>query len=358
MSFAFDEKEMEVRSIIPGARGRIDVPLYSAPITAGENMIQTIKNKKPVFMPNYRYYKSFTPRIMPDNEARGFVMDGGAPVNHPEGFKDIFGVNWVFIEVAGGSMVEPGHPMLTDMNDWKEKLVWPDLESWDWAGQAELSKEYVKPGELVLAPTIMNGYFERMISLMDFEGAAMALIDEEQQDAVHEFLDKMADFYCGLIDKYIEYFDIKGVTVHDDWGSQRAPFFSCDTAMEMLVPHIRKVSDHVHAKGLFYDMHCCGQVEKLIPAMIAAGVDSWSGQIMNDKAMLYHKYGKEILIGVDTPEIPADMSKEEIDKIVKDYVDEFLQPDAPAMVGFNSTILNPYFFEAIYRYSREKLSGM
>lgn len=346
--------EMNVRYTVPGARGRIDLPIYSAPITAGENILKAIKEKKVMFLPDYRHYKNFTPRVVADNEARGFIMDGGVPEKHPEGFKDMFGVNWVFVEIAGGSMVEPGNPMLEDMNDWEEKLVWPDVDSWDWEGQKAISEQYVKKSELALIPTIMNGYFERLISLMDFEGAAMALIDEDQEEAIHKFLDKVADLYCKIIDKYVEYFDIDGVCIHDDWGSQRAPFFSLDTAMEMLVPHIRKVTDHVHAKGLIYDMHCCGHVEALIPAMIAAGVDSWSGQPMNDKAKLYHEYGKDIMIGVDTPVIPADMPNEEVEALAKAYVDEFIQPGAIAMIGFGSQIQNPYFFEAAYKASREK----
>ena len=38
----------------------------------------------------------------------------------------------------------------------------------------------------------------------------------------------------------------------------------------------------------------------------------------------------------------------------KKYVEECMGPGAPAMIGFSSQILNPYFFEAVYRYSREK----
>ena len=101
-------------------------------------------------------------------------------------------------------------------------------------------------------------------------------------------------------------------------------------------------------------MHCCGQVEALIPAMIAIGVDSWSGQPMNDKAKLYHQYGKDILIGVDTREIPADMPEEEVKQIAREFVDEFFVPGAPGMVGYNSPIQNPLFFTYVYQYSREK----
>ena len=42
MSKVFSEEEMKVRCVIPGARGRIDMPVFSAPITAKENMKRAI----------------------------------------------------------------------------------------------------------------------------------------------------------------------------------------------------------------------------------------------------------------------------------------------------------------------------
>lgn len=354
----FSKDEMTVKYVIPGRRGRMDVPTFNSPVEPRENYKMGALTRNAHYIPDYKHIKTFTPRVVPDNEARAFLFDGGAPSNHPEGFKDMFGVNWIYVEVVGGSMEEPGKaPMLDDMNDWKDVLVWPDIDSWDWTGQQEISKDYIIKNGLALTPTIMTGYFERMISLMGFENAALAMIDDEQKEAVHAFLDKLSDLYCALIDKYIEYFPIDGVSIHDDWGSQRAPFFSLETVREMLVPHIKKVTAHAHAKGLFYDMHSCGQIELLIPAMIEAGVDSWTGQEMNDKKKLYHLYGDKMMIGVETPEIPADMSIEEIDHLAKEFVDEFVNPGAIAMIGFSSQIHHPHFIEALYQYSREKLGN-
>jgi uroporphyrinogen-III decarboxylase len=85
---------------------------------------------------------------------------------------------------------------------------------------------------------------------------------------------------------------------HDDWGSQRETFFAPDVAEEMLVPHIRRLTDFVHSKGRFCDMHSCGQNLKQVPNMIKCGFDSWSGQPMNDTAKEYELYGDKILIGV------------------------------------------------------------
>ena len=354
----FSESEMIPRGVVKGARGRIDLPLYSAPITAKENMKMAMLEKKALFLPNYRYFVNFTPRAIPDNEARGFCFDGAENPHHPEGFPDMLGTTWLFIEQVGGSMVKPGNPVLSDMNEWEEKIVFPDVDSWPWEKQKEISKDYMSNPELAYTPTILSGYFERLISLLDFEGAAMALIDEDQQDAVKAFLDRMADVYIKIIDRLCDdYPQIDGFTVHDDWGSQRAPFFSLDAAMEMLVPAMKKVADHIHARGKFYDMHCCGQVEALLPAMIEIGVDCWSGQPMNDKRKLYHQYGDKIMIGVDSDPVPADMPEEEVAKMAKDFVNEFFVPGKYAMLGYNSPIQNPKFFEYLYRYSRMKAEG-
>jgi uroporphyrinogen-III decarboxylase len=69
--------------------------------------------------------------------------------------------------------------------------------------------------------------------------------------------------------------------------------------MEMIVPHLKRVVDFVHSQGMIFDMHSCGKNELLVPAYIAAGCDSWSGQTMNDKDMLYEKYGDKIILGLD-----------------------------------------------------------
>ena len=79
-------------------------------------------------------------------------MDGGEPKRHPEGFEDMFGITWKDIELVGGAMVEPGEPLLEDMNEWEEKIVWPDVDSWDWEGQRKISEELVKNEELALVP--------------------------------------------------------------------------------------------------------------------------------------------------------------------------------------------------------------
>lgn len=140
------------------------------------------------------------PRIYPDNVARAFVVDG-MPYDGPVGGADIFGFQWKYIDIAGGSMVEPGRSFLKEVSEWREKVRFPELDRLDWEKSAEENREFLNTDKLVTA-WIFNGLFERLISFVDFEAAAVALIDEEQQDDVKALFQELADFYKRLIDKY------------------------------------------------------------------------------------------------------------------------------------------------------------
>ena len=195
--------------------------------------------------------------------------------------------------------------------------------------------------------------FERLISFMGFEGAVMALIDEDQQDAVRALFDKLADMYIHFIDKYREAIGVREVYFHDDWGSQRAPFFSVDTCIEMVAPAIRKISDWCHERDMIFQLHSCGKNELLVPAMIEAGVDLWWGQNMNDKDMLYEKYGDKIMLGVDVPMLPMDADHDTIVKTATEFVAKYTK--YPAMAAAFMT--PPGMMEEIYKQSRIALCG-
>ena len=173
-SIPFDEKELEVIGGVPSFMGTMN-PVYNFPVTMKENMRKAVMEKRPMWMPTDIENMTFCPSVIPDNIARGFVIEGKPLPREQFGGPDMFGVEWVYIDVAGGSMVKPGTPLLEDANDWKEKIVFPDIDSWDWEGSAALNKEFLESNrfnELML----LNGcWFERLISFMDFEEAAVTI---------------------------------------------------------------------------------------------------------------------------------------------------------------------------------------
>ena len=226
----------------------------------------------------------------------------------------MFGVEWVYVDVAGGSMEKPGNPhLIDDISQWKEKVVFPDIDSWDWAGSAEKSKEYLSNGKANVL-TFLNGcWFERLVSFMGFENAAMAVIDEDQIPDVKDLVHELTSLYIRLVDKCEEYYDLDGYQIHDDWGSQKSPFFSEEVAREIFLPEMKRLVDHVHSKGKFFDMHSCGHIEDRCNIFVEAGFDSWTPMPMNNTQKLYEDWGDKIMIGIvyDKPFDPATATEEE-----------------------------------------------
>ena len=269
----------------------------------------------------------------------------------------MFGIEWEYIPAVMGSTVRPGKPFLSNANEWREKLVWPDIESWDWEACAKRNNDTYLASDKFNCCWFMTGWFERLISFMDFEGAIMAMVDEDQSDAVKELFDKLTDLYIRIIDMHITYFPkVDSYTIHDDWGSQRETFFSPSIVEEMIVPYMRRLTDFIHSKGKFCELHSCGQILKQVPNIIAAGWDYWSGQYVNDTHKIYELYGDKIILGVipDVPD-PDTSSEDEQRAAARAYVEKFCDPNKPSFLTPSSTAnLTPAFREELYIKSREK----
>ena len=89
--------------------------------------------------------KLFTSKVYPDNVARAFVFDANQMTPEQGGGRDMFGIEWEYVPTAGGSMVRPGKPFLSDANEWADKLVWPDIDAWDWEVEAKKNEAYLAP---------------------------------------------------------------------------------------------------------------------------------------------------------------------------------------------------------------------
>ncbi len=354
----FDQKELTIASEVPSRFGGPNIPVYSYPVTPKE-ACRGAYTKKAVWQIGGAGSETvmFTPKINPDNIARAFAFDATfvPGVSNQSGGKDMFGIDWEYVPQVGGSMVRPGKPFIEDANELKDKVVWPDIDSWDWEDSGKVNASYLKP-ELFNSSMFLNGWYERLISFMDFEGAIVALIDEDQKDAVKDFFDKLSDLYIRILDKYITYFpQLDVINMHDDWGSQKETFFSPATAEEMIVPYMKRVTDFIHAKGKFTELHSCGQLLKQVPNMIAAGWDAWTPQLMNDTQKIYELYGDKILIAV-APDMfdPLTTSEDEQRALAKAYAEKFCRPDKPSTLNMYAAfgLLTPVYREELYKQSR------
>ncbi len=338
----FRREELVYDGYYPEFRG-VRLPCYRYPLSPRENLRRLFAGESALWTPRYRVeYDRIDLTINPDNVARG-----------PDGGPDMFGVMWKFDPAAGGSMVAPGHPTLTEAGEWK-RLRMPDVDAWDWQGftQRELHKLDTGCFRRLI---IMNGLFERLISLMDFSNAAIALIDEDQQSDVRAFFAALCDVYERIILRAKQYLDIDVVTFHDDWGTQRAPIFSTDTCREMLLPSMKRLAAFAHSKGVFFEHHSCGKVDSFLPLMIEAGIDSWEGQEnANDKIELLRRYGDRLAMYVCPPDA-SDLREEELPGVARQFFDR-LAPGARAI--FSMTAQNQRLDAQLYALGRRRCGGM
>jgi len=320
---------------------------FNTPISAMENLRAFTSNETPFWMPNGEYI-SFSPSIIPDNIARGAVVER-EPTDE-KGGKDMFGVEWEYSELAGGSMVKPGSPLMDDANDWRKVIKFPDLSSWNWKKCAENNRELLENNDDPVWITQYTGLFERLISFMDFENAAVALIDETQKDAVKELFSRLCDLYEEIIDNYVEHFNMTGILFHDDWGSQKAPFFSMNTFREMIAPYIQRLTSYCHKKSVIFELHSCGHIELLMDAIVDCGIDMWRPQPMNDVENLIKTYGSRIKIGVRQPIFSDEVSEYEKIRAAKEMVSRYSK--YAECVYTSSHFHDPIFRKALYEESR------
>lgn len=276
-------------------------------MTPRENLLNFFHGKEYEWIPSNLDTRSFQPLLNVENKARGFVDQQDPLPPEQFGGTDWFGVEWIYDPNCRGSIEKKcllDDP--DDLLDWETKIVFPDISKLDWEGCARDNSEYLDT-DLLLTTTIFTGYFERLISFVGFENAAMALIEDDLKEAVHGLFDRLTEFYIEIARRFHDYFGVQYLTLHDDWGTQRSLMFSEEVHKEMLMPYIRRVTDAVHELGMIYEQHSCGLIGELIPNLIDSGADTWRGQPVNDKEELVRLYGDRFRFIVDAS-IPPHIS--------------------------------------------------
>ncbi len=355
----FEKSELAITSRRPNFLGQGEVIDFTYPVSNKEAN-KALFRKEPYWqMTGFAQGNFFCPMVNPDNIARGFVYEARQLDISQYGGKDMFGIEWEYVPQVGGSMVRPGKPFVDDANDIMDKVVWPEPEKWDWEAAAKANNGvYLKPENYNIL-WFLNGWYERLISFMDFDNAIMAVFDEDQQDAVKAFFDKLTDLYIRIFDLYIKYFpEVDGFCVHDDWGSQKNTFFSPALAEEMIVPYMKRLTDHLHAQGKSCEIHSCGQNIMQVPNYIKAGWDLWVPQAMNDTQKIYEDYGDQIIISVLADKVPEDATEEEQRAAARSFVDRYMQPGKPCLLSYNDfSMMTQAYAEELYEYSRKKAAG-
>ena len=289
-------------------------------MTSRENFLRFYRGEPYEFTPTSFDTVKFLPEMIPENVARGMVVQQHALDPAFYGGQGFFGIDWVYDPAAGGSIETV--PLFRDLDDligWEEKIRFPDWDSFDWEGCRRENEQFLREhSDQLIGSTIFSGFFERLISFVGFENASIGMIDEDFQPIIHKLFDRLADSYIEYVRRLHRYFRVEIIELHDDWGTQRAPMLSAGLHREMIAPYIKKVVDGCHEIGVFYEQHCCGFVEPLIGSLVDTGADTWRGQPLNDKLKLVKQYGDRFKFAVTMQPLHP-ISDEEALRLARDF---------------------------------------
>ncbi len=232
------------------------------------------------------------------------------------------------------------HPDTQDIKfdsieDWKEKTQFPDLENLDFSPMEEEAKAFTDRDQKMLQYVSLNGIFERTHTLMGFENALCASMEDPEEYG--KLLEAIADHKIRLFKKVYDICQPDILVYHDDMAAQTGQFFPLSFYEEYIFPQYKRIVDAARKIGYAHIVHhSCGKIEKLIPSWLSCGFDGWdSVMACNDLAKIKEQYGDRIVFmpGLDTQRVLGlpESSRQDIEKMVVDWM-EMLAGDGTGLI--------------------------
>ena len=287
-------------------------PLYpgNRPITARENYMRIFRNETPYWMP---IWLTDAQHCWPDCVHEHAPMEG-------TGY-DWWGQHWTYVEGVNGQMPTPGYRVINDIANWKQEVKIPDLSKVDFEEDAKLQTARYDPERCHLFQCV-EGVFERLHELMPMDETLVSFYTEPE--AVHEFFEMMVGYKIDLLTRVFKAYDpIDYVIYADDWGTQKAGFFSNEMFREFIMPYTKRIWDFIHSTGRYVELHSCGMTQQYIDEFVEMGLDAWTPQPINDLDMLTEKYGDKISFTVNLPDVENVKDEATARKIIRDFVDKY-----------------------------------
>ena len=118
--------------------------------------------------------------------------------------------------------------------------------------------------------------FEQLQFIRGTENLMMDLMDPPP--AMLDFLKKMHQFYCDLLEKWAKT-DVDALNFMDDWGSQRSLLIDPALWKRIFLPMYRDYIEIAHSHGKKIFMHSDGYIVDILPILADAGLDAVNSQL-------------------------------------------------------------------------------
>jgi uroporphyrinogen-III decarboxylase len=264
--------------------------------------------------------------------------------------KDDFGVLWNYEESAeGGTYPASGNYVITDIEKWKEQMIFPDISSIDWTEVRDKANE-INRAEYLVQGFCEMGIFERTYLLMGMEEALMAYYTNPEE--MYDLCGAIANYKISLLEQFYDATKMDMVWYGDDWGTQSGLFISPDHWRRIIKPHTARIYNCLKDRGVIINQHSCGKIEDVFSDMCEMGADIWNPcQPCNDLKTLKARYGGRICFcgGIDSQFVLSNLQKTPLDvenEVIK-RIDE--------MASCGGYIANP---SHSVPYSKDKLLAM
>ena len=168
------------------------------------------------------------------------------------------------------------HPGVDEKEWWagRAPLIrsWEDFERYPWPdpGKADLSSyewlDHNLPPDMSAFMPHAQLLFLNLTFLLGFEQLCLLIYD--QPDLVHATIERIGRFHCKQTEILCQFDCVKAVFGADDWGFKTGTLMSPQWMIEHILPWVKKMVSVVHRSGRLYLMHCCGDIEALMPALL------------------------------------------------------------------------------------------
>lgn len=250
---------------------------------------------------------------------------------------DGFGCKWTGSESAMGLGVPAaGHVVLKDICDWKKVVTFPNLDDYDWEGQAAAQLQNFDAKNQIQEYGMWNAQFLRLTHLMGFENGLCAMYEEPE--ACYELLDAITDYKIKVAERAVQYFKPDSICAYDDVATEISTFMSPDKYRALIKPMHKRFNDAVRAMGVIPNIHVCGKCEAIVPDLVDEGAHAWEiCQPENDLLRLQAEFGDKLAIigGYDMKGKLSytDPSEEVLRASVREAIDKYAPAGNYAMFG-------------------------
>ncbi len=319
-----------------------------ASLSFKENTLLAYQHKEPEFFPLTTDMNMGAPRGT-DFICESICVQGTA--------KDWFGQSWTYEPKIGGANPTPGVHLVPDITRWREYMKFPDLSRLDWEGYAARDTAGWDRDRKLSRVMVGFGLWERMFSVMEFQDALCALMEEPE--ACYDFFGAVADHKIRLYQYLIRYYKPDILIMHDDYGSNSGMFMSPEVWRKLLKPHLQRVIDSIVNEGVMYEHHCCGYFAPILGEIADMGcVATNTMHISNKPAELKKEIGHKMCFvgGFDTQFMDKEKTTE---KEIRESIDKTIDELAPGGSWIAQSMLktksrNPIVMDELIRYGSTK----